>query len=132
MLKTTAETVSLRTVAQLPLVIMKDDFAITRMLRRHFARGGFEPRVAAQSAQWDWTLAMARAGMGVALLPQPFVERINRDGLSCKPISQPDILWEIGLLWNPRHASHALQAWLDICRKHLGGDWPEPPASENE
>lgn len=128
-LKGTAETVSLRSLAQLPLVLLSDDFALTRMLRRHFGKVGIEPHVAAQSGQWDWTVAMARAAMGVALLPEPFVARIHTAGLSCKPISQPDIIWEIALLWNRRHDSHALHAWLDICRERLGGEWPETPAA---
>lgn len=126
MLKGEAETVALRTVAQSPLVLLNDDFALTRLLRRHFARADVEPRVAAQSGQWDWTVSMARAGMGIALLPEPFIERINKHGLVCKPVSQPEILWEIALLWNPDRSSHALQAWLELCRQVLGGEWPDP------
>ncbi|HLV28022.1 MAG TPA: LysR family transcriptional regulator [Burkholderiaceae bacterium] len=126
-LKGAAETVGLRTLGQQPLILLNDDFALTRLLRRHFARADIEPRIAAQSGQWDWTVAMARAGMGVALLPEPFIERINAAGLVLKPVSQPDVYWEIGVLWNASHPSHALQAWLDICREKLGGDWPEAP-----
>lgn len=122
-----ADTVGLRTLGQLPLVLLNDDFALTRMLRRQFGRAGLEPHIAAQSGQWDWTVAMARAGMGVALLPEPFVKRINTAGLVHKPISQPDVQWEIALLWNTRHRSHALNAWLDTCRQKLGGDWPDEP-----
>jgi len=119
------ETIGVRTLAGLPLVLLNDDFALTRMLRRYFGKAGFEPRIAAQSGQWDWTVAMARAGMGVALLPEPFVRRIHTDGLSSMPVSQPEVSWEIALLWNTRRNSHALNAWLDICREQLGGDWPE-------
>lgn len=126
-IKGTAETVGLRSLAQLPLVLLNDDFALTRLLRRHFGKAGIEPRIAAQSGQWDWTVAMARAGMGVALLPEPFVERLQSQGLVCKPVSQPEVAWEIALLWNERHVSHALHAWLDICHQKLGGDWPESP-----
>ncbi|NYT23957.1 LysR family transcriptional regulator [Alcaligenaceae bacterium] len=125
MLKGGAETIGLRSLAQLPLVLLNDDFALTRMLRRHFGKAGVEPRIAAQSGQWDWTVAMARAGMGVALLPEPFVDRIHTEGLARKPVSQPDVQWEIALLWNERRGSHALNAWLDICRERLGGEWPD-------
>jgi DNA-binding transcriptional LysR family regulator len=124
-LKTQADTMALRSVAQLPLVLLNNDFALTRLLRRQMARAGLEPRVEAQSGQWDWTVAMARAGMGIALLPEPFVQRINVQGLDCRPVSQPEIWWEIALLWNDRRRSHALNAWLELCRRLLGGDWPE-------
>jgi len=124
-LKGTADTIALRSLAQLPLILLNDDFALTRMLRRQLAQAGIEPRIGAQSGQWDWTVAMARAGMGVALLPEPFVTRINIQGLVCKPVSQPEILWEIALLWNERRSTHALNGWLDICQAVLGGEWPE-------
>lgn len=129
LLKTHGDSMGMRTLGQVPLVLLNDDFALTRLLRRQFARAGIEPRIAAQSGQWDWTVAMARAGMGVALLPQPFVEAVKAEDLVCKPVSQPEILWDIALFWDTRHVSHALTAWLEVCREQLGGDWPEPPAT---
>ncbi len=128
-LKGTAETVALRSVAQNPLILLNDDFALTRLLRQHLARAGIEARVGAQSGQWDWTVAMARAGMGISLLPEPFIKRINAQGLDCKPVSQPEILWEIALIWNEKRVSHALSAWLDLCREILGGEWPDTKES---
>lgn len=124
-LKGNADTIALRSLAQHPLVLLNDDFALTRLVRRHMARADVEPRVEARSGQWDWTVAMARAGMGVALLPEPFINRINMKGLTYKPVSQPDILWEVGLLWNETRMSHALTAWLELCQTKLGGEWPE-------
>lgn len=128
-LKGQAESITLRSLAQHPLVLLNDDFALTRLVRRHMTRADIQPRIEAQSGQWDWTVAMARAGMGVALLPEPFIRRINAQGLACKPVSQPDIVWEIALLWNQTRSSHALNAWLDLCRSHLGGEWPQTSES---
>jgi Transcriptional regulator len=126
-LKGEGNTLSLRNVAQSPLIMMTDDYALTRLLRHHFAKVGIEPTVAAQSSQWDWTVAMARAGMGVALLPEPFAKRISVEGLVMKAVTQPDITWEIAMIWREKQSSHALNAWLDLCREHFGGDWPPPP-----
>ena len=55
------------------LLIPTDDFAITRRLRQAFADAGFQPGIAAQSAHWDFLVAMATAGLGVALLPEPLM-----------------------------------------------------------
>lgn len=126
-IKTSSDTATLQTLSQLPLVLLNDEFALTRLLRHQFGKEGLEIRIAAQSGQWDWTVSMARAGMGVALLPEPFVRRINTEGLDVRPITRPEILWEIGILWNCRHPSHALSAWLGICREQLGGKWPDTP-----
>lgn len=126
-LKGAADTLALRSLAQVPLILLNDDFALTRLLRRHFSKADIDPQVNGQSGQWDWTVAMARADMGVALLPEPFIHRINMQGLVCKPISQPEISWDIALLWNEQRASHALHAWLAMCQESLGGEWPEAP-----
>ncbi|AWB34765.1 LysR family transcriptional regulator [Orrella marina] len=127
MIKTGSDALTLQALSQLPLVLLNDEFALTRLLHHQFGKEGLEPRIAAQSGQWDWTVSMARAGMGVALLPEPFARRINTDGLDVRPVIKPEILWEIGILWNHRHPSHALSAWLNICRERLGGEWPEAP-----
>ncbi|MYN14865.1 LysR family transcriptional regulator [Pusillimonas sp. TS35] len=111
------------TLRDRPLVLMNDDFAITRRLRAEFAQAGFAPRIAAQSGQWDWTVSMARAGMGLALLPEPFVQLIKLDGLTAARLTQPDLRWQVAHIWNGRYLSHAAQAWLEICEAELGGRW---------
>lgn len=108
----------------LPLVLLNDDFALTRRLRRAFQQAGFEPRIVAQSGQWDWTVAMARAGMGVALLPEPFIRQLaNHEGLALARIIEPEISWDVAHIWNGRYLSHAARAWLDVCQATLGGHW---------
>ncbi|PLC52326.1 LysR family transcriptional regulator [Pollutimonas nitritireducens] len=116
-------TIRLDALADMPLVLLKDDFALTRRLRHEFRQVGFEPKIAAQSSQWDWTLAMARAGMGVALLPEPFISNLNQDNLAVARIAEPDIPWQVAHIWNGRYLSHAARAWIDICEQVLGGHW---------
>jgi DNA-binding transcriptional LysR family regulator len=60
-----------------PLLLLSDDFAITRRLRQAFDDAGFQPRIAAQSDHWDFLTAMASADLGVALLPEPLLQRIK-------------------------------------------------------
>ncbi|HUH58778.1 MAG TPA: LysR substrate-binding domain-containing protein [Candidimonas sp.] len=116
--------VRLEALRALPLVLLNDDFALTRRLRRAFQQAGIEPRIAAQSGQWDWTVAMARAGMGVALLPEPFIRLLpDHEGLALARIVEPEVSWEVAHVWNGRYLSHAARAWLEICQATLGGHW---------
>ncbi|RTZ40031.1 LysR family transcriptional regulator [Candidimonas sp. SYP-B2681] len=117
------DTLRLEALRNMPLVLLKDDFALTRRLQREFRQAGFEPNVAAQSSQWDWTVEMARAGMGVALLPEPFVKKLNPEGLVLARIVDPEIPWQVAHIWNGRYLSHAAQAWIEICQDILGGHW---------
>ncbi|MDC8760802.1 LysR substrate-binding domain-containing protein [Janthinobacterium fluminis] len=113
-------TLELKALGALPLVLLKDDFALTRSLRAAFRAAGFEPSVAAQSGQWDWLVAMASAGLGVALLPEPFIHRLAGERLDAVRIVAPELAWQVAHVWNGRYLSHAARAWLAVCQSVLG------------
>ncbi|WP_394061439.1 LysR family transcriptional regulator [Alcaligenes sp. WGS1538] len=116
--------VKLEELERHPLIFLSDDFALTRMLRRAFAHAGLQPHIAAQSGQWDWVASMAQAGMGIALLPQPFLSRLESGDWVAAEIVEPALNWEVALLWNGRYLSQAAKAWLQVCADVLGGSWP--------
>lgn len=116
--------VKLQELERHPLIFLSDDFALTRMLRRAFAHAGLQPHIAAQSGQWDWVASMAQAGMGIALLPQPFLSRLEPGDWMAAEVVEPALNWEVALLWNGRYLSQAAKAWLQVCADVLGGDWP--------
>jgi DNA-binding transcriptional LysR family regulator len=113
-------TLKLDALKDLPIVLLTDDFALTRSLRGAFARAGFDPLVAAQSGQWDWLVEMASAGIGVALLPEPFIDRLPDESLHAVRIVEPDLPWQVAHVWSGRYLSHAARAWLDVSAEVLG------------
>lgn len=113
-------TLRLKELAGLPLVLLKDDFALTRALRNAFAEAGISPAIAAQSGQWDWLVEMASVGIGVALVPEPFVRRLADPRLHAVRIVEPALTWDVAHVWNGRYQSHAARAWLEVCREVLG------------
>lgn len=114
---------SLALVAKSPLLLLNDDFGLTRLLRQKFTTAQLKPHIYAQSSQWDWVISMAQAGLGVALLPEPFCARLPND-LVYRVIEEPTPLrWEVLLLWNGRYLSQAARAWLESCQTHIDGDW---------
>lgn len=103
------------------LLIPTDDFAVTRRLRQAFADAGFQPSIAAQSAHWDFLVAMASAGLGVALLPEPLMQRMKTRGLSTAKLAKSGMQWEVGHIWlQSGYLSFAARAWLDVCDAVLG------------
>lgn len=113
-------TLKLKSLRDMPLVLLKDDFALTRTLLASFDEAGFMPKIAAQSGHWDWLVAMASAGMGVALLPEPFIRRIAGEPVELLRVVEPELSWEVAQVWNGRHQSHAAAAWFRVCRDVLG------------
>ena len=113
----------LKAIAKKPLLLLNDDFGLTRLLRQRFTTEQLSPTIYAQSSQWDWLISMAKAGLGVALLPEPFCARLPAD-LVYRVIEEPVPLeWEVALLWNGRYLSQTARAWLECCQSHIEGDW---------
>ncbi|AZY49869.1 LysR family transcriptional regulator [Bordetella avium] len=118
-------TLPLSALRDVPLLIPTEDFALTRRLRQACESAGFDPRIAAQSAHWDFLAAMASSGLGTAILPEPLVQRLKTRGLSTARLARSGVQWEVGHIWvRDRYLSHAARAWLEICSAVL-----TPPAT---
>ncbi|HEY0294554.1 MAG TPA: LysR substrate-binding domain-containing protein [Bordetella sp.] len=111
----------LSALAETPLILTGDDFALTRLLRQAFQDAGLQPRIAAQSAHWDFLVSMASADLGVALLPEPLMRRMNTRGLSTAKLARTGLQWELAHIWQgQRYLSHAARAWLEVCQETMG------------
>ena len=102
-----------------PVVMLGEDYALTRRLREAFDAAGVQPDVIAQSGQWDFLLSMAMAGMGSALLPEPLLARLQpTESMVIRPLQARDLAWTVGHIWVPqRYMSHAARAWLALCAR---------------
>lgn len=114
-------TVRLAALRNEPLVLLKDDFSLTRKLRQAFAEIGAEPRIAAQSGHWEFLASMAAAGLGTTFLPEPLIARVpGRERLAVARVAEPAMDWTIALIWaQDRYLSHAARAWLAVCAEVL-------------
>jgi len=118
--------VPLAALRDAPLLLPGDDFALTRRVREATAGQGFEARIAAQSGQWDFLVAMAAAGLGTTLIPAPLLARLNLgDELAVRPLAEPRLDWHVALIWKPGgYMSRAARAWLAVCEESLPtGPW---------
>lgn len=105
---------TLNQLAKHNLLLLNDDFGITRLLKLHFAKANATPNIYAQSSQWDWLISMAQAGLGIALLPEPFTQQLPT-GMACRPIEDPTLRWQVMLLWDALYLSDSAEAWLTMC-----------------
>jgi DNA-binding transcriptional LysR family regulator len=102
-------------LAQQPLLIYNEDFALSRQLMQLFTRHNVKPRIAVRSGQWDFLAAMVQAGVGVAILPEPICQRLDKQTLRWIPL-ESDLRWQLGMIWREGvYLSHSAQAWLDCC-----------------
>ncbi len=105
-----------------PLVLLTDEFSLTRKLRQAFATARMAPRVVAQSGHWDFLVSMAAAGLGTTFLPEPLLARLDAaDTLAMARLTEPTMDWAMAHVWPPgRYLSHAARAWLAVCEEVIG------------
>ncbi|QKN83642.1 LysR family transcriptional regulator [Scandinavium goeteborgense] len=109
------ESISPAQLAAHPLLIYNEDFALSRQLMTLFAEHDVKPRIAVRSGQWDFLAAMVQAGVGVAILPEPICQRLDKNTLRWIPLDS-ELHWQLGMIWREgTYLSHSAQAWLQCC-----------------
>ena len=104
-----------------PFVLFERGFALNRRILDACQRHGFEPAVATRSGQLALIVALAAAGMGVALLPRMIAEDRRRPDVAVALLDEPGLDWHMALVWRRgAFLSHAAQAWLALVREHYG------------
>lgn len=117
------ESIAPDALAAHPLLIYNEDFALSRQLMALFSQYGVKPRIAVRSGQWDFLAAMVQAGVGLAILPEPICQRLDKTTLRWIPL-ESDLRWQLGMIWREGvYLSHSAQAWLTCCE----GFWLKQP-----
>ncbi|BEM59940.1 LysR family transcriptional regulator [Serratia marcescens] len=112
--------INIAELADSPILIYNEDFALYKMLMKAFRLAGFEPQIAVRSGQWDFLASMVQAGVGIAMLPEPVCRWLDKENLVWLPL-EPRMEWKIGLIWRQgSYLSHSAQAWIACCRDY----WP--------
>jgi DNA-binding transcriptional LysR family regulator len=102
-------------LAESPLILFEEGFALNRLIREACARHGVAPHETVRSAQVDFVLALVAAGGGIALLPRLTIADRALPGLVAVPLATNELRWRMVLAW--RHGSElspAAQAWLAL------------------
>ncbi len=116
--------IALPELAEHPLLIFNEEFSLNRQLMQAFQRLGITPDIAVRSGQWDFLAAMVQAEMGLAVLPEPICQRLDKQSLLWLPL-ESELTWNLGLIWREGHyLSRSAQAWIACCREYWPGDAP--------
>lgn len=116
--------IALAELAEHPILIYNEEFSLNRQLMRAFQRSGFTPQIAVRSGQWDFLAAMVQAGMGIAILPEPICQRLDKQSLLWLPL-ESELEWKLALIWREgSYLSRSAQAWINCCSEFWPGETP--------
>jgi len=86
------------------------------------AKYGFSPRIVQEAHELPTLFALARAGVGVAIVPISAC-RAGTRGVRVHPIPDKEALWTVGAAWRKGEKSVLVSSFLELLKKEL--DRPE-------
>lgn len=96
-----------------PFIMFRKGFSLHDKVRAACIEAGFEPRIAYESAQWDFIGEMVAAGMGIAFLPETACEKLDPRQVKTVAGTEPQIDWNIGLIRRrDSYLNHAAREWV--------------------
>jgi DNA-binding transcriptional LysR family regulator len=91
---------------------------LNRIILEACRQRGFEPKVAAQSGQIDFVVALVGAGLGIGFLPQLIADQLSNPSVRSVLLLEPQAEWHIAMIWRRgAYLSHAAKAWLEVLRE---------------
>jgi DNA-binding transcriptional LysR family regulator len=118
-----AESVALAELADEGFVFYGESLALNDVVMRACREAGFTPSIVGRSGHWDFIIALVGAGVGIALLPEPYCRPLDPARYTRVPVVEPEISWDMALAWRKDgYLSKAARAWLEVARETLPGD----------
>lgn len=110
--------ISLSELKEIPFILFGSGFALHRMILDACHRGGFEPKIVAQSSQIDFMLELVSAGLGVAFLPRMIAMQRQRSQINALLLKDEELQWNMAVTWRRNSfLSEAAKAWLTLVRE---------------
>ncbi|WP_428910963.1 LysR family transcriptional regulator [Niallia sp. Krafla_26] len=104
-------------------IIFHEGFAVRRFILQECERIGFEPNIVCETSQWKFILELVSSNLGVSILPQSNLTKLNlaHKGIKVIPIVDQEVHWQIGIAWRKDgYLSYATREWIQFCKERLG------------
>ena len=112
------KSLGLGALKHIPFILFESGVGLNRIVMEACARGGFDPVVAARSAQVEFVIELAATGLGVAFLPKFIVENRSPARVRHVLVDDPDFRWRLGFIWQRgAFMSHAAREWLALVQE---------------
>lgn len=100
----------------LPFVLYTSDFALHEAVQEQCSAAGFEPQIQLQTRYWDFIGDLVAADVGVAVMFEHVIAKYDPLRVASRPLIEPELGWDVVLMWREGHLSRAARAWLECVR----------------
>lgn len=112
-----------RDLKDLPFVLYASGFKLHQAVLDHCEAAGFTPHIKLQSRYWDFIGDLVAADVGIAVMFEHVIARYDPTRVKSRPLIDPELGWDVVLMWRRGYMSRAARAWLACVREV----YPTPP-----
>lgn len=113
--------ITLTELADQPLILFGDGFALNPIILDACRRAGFQPTIAARSSQIAFIIELVASGLGLGFLPRMIAQQRPHPGIRTIAVADAGMDWHIALVWRRGgYLSHAARAWLTLEQEERG------------
>lgn len=114
------KSVTLKALKDEPMIIFSKDYSLHDRIHQECHNAGFLPQVAYESSQFEFISELVRNDLGIAIFPEPFTYKVDKEMVKVLPIVNPPLYCEnVILLKKGRYASRATREFLNyVVAKH--------------
>ena len=114
--------VRLRDLCAEPLILTGPDSSVRQIVERTLEQERLAVHVAQEPTYMTTAIAMVRAGLGIAILPESAVRPASKPEVRAIPVGPPALTRQISLLWRTgRSLSPAAQRFAEVLREAAAG-----------
>ncbi|WP_127581688.1 LysR family transcriptional regulator [Paenibacillus koleovorans] len=114
--------VKLNELQQESFILFRQEFNLHDRVKEACILAGFKPRVAFESAQWDFISELVCAGQGISLLPETICAKLDPAKVRVIHQIDPGVHWDMAIIWKKgRYISHAAKGWVEFAQQVFAG-----------
>lgn len=92
------ESVSFEELKTERFISLNETYMLYNRVQELCKSAGFTPNIKIKSTQWDFVAEMVSLNEGVAILPEPILDRFNSDKIKKLELTDPAFPWDIALI----------------------------------
>lgn len=114
---TKTDSVSIKDLKEEIFLTLTENYMLYDKLKTMCKKNGFEPKIAFESSQWDFIAEMVSLNQGIALLPEPIVNRFKSENIEKIQLKDEEIPWDIGIVTKKdRYLSYGMKEFIKFVK----------------
>lgn len=108
------ESLSLEVLQTTPSILLPEDYYVRKLINKACHNLGFLPKPVFEITTMESLINMVGEGIGVTILPKPYLENLNNNKVKCIPILNFNLAQQVGVIYRrDKYMSAAARVFIE-------------------